>query len=352
MIKVLGLALYGQLAASTRHRLWQYVPGLANMGIELQIYHLLDDEYLFQRFRGGRLPLEQILKSGVNRLLNLCRQNEFDIVMLHCELFPLLPGFIERAMIHKPYIYDLDDAFYLKYRRGRLGFASPILGKKFEYIMRGATVVTAGNNVLANYASQYNNNIHYLPTVIDTDRYKNRPIKQENEVFTVGWIGSPSTAVYLSEISESLSIIGLEGPVQFIVIGGKAPKVPNVNVVELDWSENTEIELISAFDVGVMPLPDDDWARGKCAFKLIQYMACAVPVIASPIGANIDVVNSQCGLMASNKEEWTNAFREFRDNYIMRIQMGISGRKRIFEKYSLNKNLPLLAKAIHQTLGV
>ena len=148
---------------------------------------------------------------------------------------------------------------------------------------------------------------------------------------------------------EPLSAIAQEGPVRFIVVGGKAPKIPNVSVVEIDWHEHTELDLINSFDVGVMPLPDDDWARGKCAFKLIQYMACGVPVIASAVGANVDVVNAECGMLAATPQEWTDAFRLLRSEPVKRSIMGESGRARVVQHYSLHQNLPVLASVIEKT---
>jgi glycosyltransferase involved in cell wall biosynthesis len=351
MIKVLGLALYGPLAASTRYRLGQYVPGLASAGIDLRIFHLLDDDYLRWRFQGGSQSIAATIHAGLNRFLDLWNQHEYDIVMLHCELFPLMPGWIERVLIRKPYIYDFDDAFYLKYRSGRLGLARPMLGRKFDTVMAGAAAVTAGNQLLENYAAQFNVKSRYLPTAVDTGRYLPQPSLRDGKVFTVGWIGSPSTTLYLDELVEPLSAIGKEGPVRFVVIGGKAPKIPNVFVVEFEWNESTELDLINSFDVGVMPLPNNDWARGKCAFKLIQYMACAVPVIASPVGANTVVVNEECGLLASSHQEWVNALRLFRDKPAKRVKMGDAGRVRVEQHYSLHQNLPVLAGVIDEVAG-
>jgi glycosyltransferase involved in cell wall biosynthesis len=349
MIKVLGLALYGPLAASNRYRVGQYVPGLLDLGIELQTRHLLGDDYLRAIFSGKAPPIESMLKAGFARLADLYTQNDYDIIMLQCELFPLLPGLCEREMLRKPYLYDFDDAFYLKYRSGRMHLASPILGTKFDTVIAGATSVTAGNQQLATYARQHNTNTYILPTVVDTSRYLPQPHRRGSEVFTVGWIGSPSTATYLSELVEPLSAIAQEGPVRFIVVGGKAPKIPNVSVVEIDWHEHTELDLINSFDVGVMPLPDDDWARGKCAFKLIQYMACGVPVIASAVGANVDVVGAECGILAATPQEWTEAFRLLRSEPVKRVNMGESGRARVVQHYSLHQNLPVLASVIEKT---
>ena len=132
--------------------------------------------------------------------------------------------------------------------------------------------------------------------------------------FTVGWIGSPSTVPFLQLLVEPLQELALERPVRLLVVGGTAPEVSGVEVIEEPWSLEKEVSLILQFDVGVMPLPDSSWARGKCAYKLIQCMACAVPVIASPVGANVDVVSSSCGFLASSPPEWLSACRQLAAN--------------------------------------
>lgn len=352
MIKVLGLTLYGPLAASTRYRVSQYAPGLLNFGIDIQVRSLLVDDYIRHRFNGGIFPLKNVFTSALNRLIQLYNQDEYDLIFLYSELFPLMPGIFESNLIRIPFIYDFDDAFYLKYRNGKLGLASPILGRKFDKVISCASYITAGNHVLAKYALQFNSNVQYLPTVVDTSRYLPRQSSNENNVLTIGWIGSPSTAFYLNELIDPLSNLGLESSVRFVVVGGKAPVIPNVNVVEVDWSESTELDLIKSFDVGVMPLPDNEWARGKCAFKLIQYMACGIPVIASPIGANVELVTKECGLMASTSFEWLNAFRKMRDHLEMRNAMALACRERVVSKYSLHNNLPILANTIYKILNL
>lgn len=348
MLKVLGLALYGPMAASTRYRLGQYAPGLAEAGIDLQIRHLLGNDYLRERFSGGSLPVMSMVRSALERLKDLWHQRDFDAAIVHCELIPLMPGRLERLLIRRPYIYDFDDAFYLKYRSGRMRAARQLLGDKFDTVIAGAAAVTAGNQILADYARTYNRNTHYLPTVVDTSRYQPHTGTRSSRAFTVGWIGSYSTAAYLREFAVPLSALGQEGQVRFIVMGGKAPKVPNVSVVELDWNESTELDVINSFDVGIMPLPDNDWARGKCGFKLIQYMACAVPVIASPVGANVDILNPDSGFLATTPQEWLDALRILRDQPAVRARMGEAGRARVVQHYSLHKNLPVLAGVIRQ----
>jgi glycosyltransferase involved in cell wall biosynthesis len=352
VIKVLGLSLYGQLAASTRYRLGQYVPGLASVGIDLQIFHLLGDDYLRERFRGDTISWSGVFRSSLARLGDLWRQRDYDLVLLHCELFPLMPGWLETTLLRKPYIYDYDDAFYLKYREGHFGLMKSFLGSKFDTVIGGAAAVTAGNHVLAQYAKQFNVNTQYLPTVVDTERYRPMPERRGGTIYTIGWIGSPSTAMYLSQIVGPLSTIGREGPVRFIVIGGNAPQIPNVEVISVEWNERIEIDFINSFDVGVMPLTDDEWARGKCAFKLIQYMACAVPVIASPVGANIGLISGQCGFLASNPTEWIDLLRILRDEPKTRALIGLAGRDRVLQSYSLNQHLAVLASVIRQASSI
>lgn len=349
MTKILGLSLYGPQAASHRYRLGQYVPGLAQAGIDLQIQSLLDDEYLVNRFAGRPIPWGSVLKSARQRLRELINRDDFAGAILHCELCPLLPGSLERLLLPKPYIYDFDDAFFLKYRQGRLGVLQPLLGMKFEKIIAGASAVTAGNSYLTNYAQKFNTNVNLLPTVVDTMRYRSKT-RSLNAEFTVGWVGSPSTAPYLAELVEPLALLAKEAPVRLVIVGALAPFIPGVVVENITWDEATEIHQINRFDVGVMPLTDDKWARGKCAFKLIQYMACGVPVVASRVGANVDVVSPQCGFLVEDSAGWLAAFRALRDDAPRRAEMGAAARTRIEAEYSLSRNLPLFTRVIEEML--
>jgi glycosyltransferase involved in cell wall biosynthesis len=349
MIKILGLSLYGQQAASHRYRLGQYVPGLAQAGIDLQVQSLLDDEYLVNRFAGRPIPWGSVFQSAWQRLRLIINRNDFAGAILYGELCPLLTGGLERLLLPKPYIYDFDDAFFLKYQQGRLEVLRPILGKKFDKIITGAAAVTAGNSYLTCYAQEFNTNVNLLPTVVDTMRYRpeTRPL---NAQFTVGWVGSPSTAQYLAALVEPLAQLAKESPVRLVIVGGLAPTIPGVEVESIDWDEATEIDQINRFDVGVMPLTDDNWTRGKCAFKLIQYMACGVPVVASRVGANVDVVSAQCGFLVDNAAGWLTAFKTLRNNKYLRKQMGAAARERIVKEYSLATNLPVLTRVIEEML--
>lgn len=347
MTRVLGFSLYGPQAASHRVRLSQFQPGLAAAGIELQLQSLLDNAYLTRRFAGGRPSLRGLL-SAYDARLQVLRQTEcFDLAIIYAELLPLLPAWLEKRLIRTSYIFDYDDAFHLKYRSGRLGRLAPWLAGKIDRLIAGAAAVTAGNAHLAAHARRFNANVTVLPSVVDTDHY--RPLeapRPDGAPFTVGWIGSPSTAPYLQLLVEPLQQLASEHPVRLLVIGGTPPRIPGVEVIAQPWSLEQEVPLIQQFDVGVMPLPDTPWTRGKCAYKLIQCLACGVPVVASRVGANVEALPAHSGLLASTSEEWYAAFRRLAADPDLRQHMGASGRRWIEQRYSLCSALPTLVQLI------
>ena len=349
MIRVLGLSLYGPQAASHRVRLSQFQQGLAAQGIDLQIQSLLDDDYIHRRFAGGRPSLRGLIAAYAQRLKVLSRSAPADLAIVYGELLPFLPAFLESHLLNIPYIYDYDDAFYLKYRGARFRWLQRLLGAKFDHIMTSASAVTAGNAGLAAYARRFNTNTVLLPSVVDTEHYRPADLAPSSAPLTVGWIGSPSTAPYLQQLVEPLQQLACERPVRFLVVGGPAPAISGVQVIEQPWSLEQEVPLIQQFSVGVMPLPDSEWARGKCAYKLIQCMACAIPVIASPVGANVQAVPPTCGMLAGDSAEWLAALRQLAADADLRKRMGAAGRCWVEDRYSLRSALPVLTSVIRRT---
>ena len=351
MTRVLGLSLYGPQAASHRVRLSQFQPGLAAAGIDLQIQSLLDDAYLQRSFSGGRPSLRGLLAAYGRRIRALRQADRSDLAIVHCELLPFLPGWLERLLVQIPFVYDCDDAFFLKYRTGRLRLLQPLLGAKADRLMAAAVAVTAGNARLAAYASRFNSTVALLPSVVNTDHYRPAdPSRAERsgQPFNVGWIGSPSTAPYLQLLIEPLQQLARERPVRLLVVGGPAPPIAGVEVIEQPWSLKQEVPLIQQFDVGVMPLPDNPWTRGKCAYKLIQCMACGIPVLASPVGANVDAVPPGCGLLADSSQKWLEAFRQLAADPALRLRLGAGARHWVEQHYSLRSALPVLTGVIQR----
>jgi glycosyltransferase involved in cell wall biosynthesis len=351
MIRVLGLSLYGPQAASHRVRLSQFQPGLSAAGIDLQIQSLLNNAYLQRNFNGCRPSLRGLLAAYGRRLQALHYADRFDLAIVYAELLPFMPGWLERQLLRIPFLYDCDDAFFLKYRSGRLRLLHPLLSAKADRLMAAAVAVTTGNTWLAEHARRFNSNVTVLPSVVDTDEFLPVVTQLSDpsfKPFTVGWIGSPSTAPYLQLLVEPLQHLALDRSVRLLVVGGPAPSIAGVEVIEQPWSLEYEVSLIQQFDVGVMPLPDTTWTRGKCAFKLIQCMACGIPVVASRVGANVDAVPPDCGFLAESSAQWLDAFRSLASNVQLRHQMGSAARLWVEKRYSLCSALPLYSDVIHR----
>ena len=353
MLRVLALSLYGPKAASHRVRLSQYQSGLASNGIHLHILSLLDDAYLVRSFSGSPPLLHRLILAYVERIKSLLESSSYDLLIIYCEALPFIPFCLEKRLLNIPYIYDFDDAFYLKYAQPRFSWLQPLLSNKTSRMISSAALVTAGNYELVKYARQYNPNVVYLPSVIDVTQL--RPPLEPKAIaplqpFTVGWIGTPSTAPFLNELIIPLERLSSSLPVRLIVVGGPAPDIPGVHVIQKPWSLDTELSLLQSFDVGVMPLPDTAWTRGKCAYKLLQCMACGVPVVASPVGANCDAVPPTCGTLVSSADEWHLALYRLATNPFLRSEMGLSARHWVETNYSLHTSLPVLSSAIRRVV--
>ncbi len=353
------LALYDETSASTRVRLLQYQSRLVEYGFCCEVNFLLPSNGVLRSLvRMATSPMAcatllstilALTRSYVSRIQLLLKVKRFDLVIIHCEIFPFVPAFLECFLLRIPFVYDFDDAFYLRYRLGRFCWLRPLLGSKFDHLMTAAKAVTAGNAGLAAYALRFSSHVTMLPSVVDTDHYRpdeNPQTGQSGDPFTVGWIGSPSTAPYLQLLVEPLQQLARERYVRLLVVGGPAPAIAGVEVIEQPWSLEQEVPLIQQFDVGVMPLPDTPWTRGKCAFKLIQCMACGIPVVASRVGANLDVVPPDCGKLVETPGEWLAAFRRLASDPELRQQMGEASRHWVERRYSLSSALPVLTAVI------
>jgi len=354
VIRVLGLSLYGPQAASHRVRLSQFKPGLAAAGIELQIQSLLDDAYLQRRFSGGRPSLRGLLAAYGRRIQALHQADRFDLAIVYGDLLPFLPGWLERQLLQVPFIYDCDDAFFLKYRTGRLSLLQPLLGAKADHLMTAAVAVTAGNAGLATYARRFNSTVALLPSVVDTDHFLpavSPPVEDSGKPFTVGWIGSPSTAPYLQLLVEPLQQLAHERPLRLLVVGCSAPMIAGVEVIQQPWSLEQEVPLIQQFDVGVMPLPDTAWTRGKCAYKLIQCMACSIPVVASRVGANVEAVPPECGVLVDSSDQWLAAFRSLAADPELREGMANAARRWVEQRYSVRSAVHVLTGVIQRSVA-
>jgi len=260
----------------------------------------------------------------------------YDLVWLEKEFLPWCPGLMEHAALARtPYVVDFDDAWFLRYQAHPRSLVRRLLGDKFDRTVCGAACVVAGNAVLADWARDRGaRRVVRVPTVVDDTRYLVTPLPEEP--FTVGWIGTPMTAPSLSLVHEALRQLARQGPIRLRVIGAPGLTLDGVTVESLPWSEATEAAQISSFHVGIMPLADAPWERGKCGYKLIQYMAAGRPVVASPVGANTEIVlPGETGFLARTPTEWIDALETVRSNPGQGYRMGLAARHRVETHYSL-----------------
>jgi glycosyltransferase involved in cell wall biosynthesis len=348
MIRVLALTRYSRLGASSRLRSLQYVPFLAKYGIQMEVSSLFGDNYLVRQYSGLRTNWFNVLTDYFLQLCKLFAASKYDVLWIEKELFPDIPAFFERmlAAMGVRYIVDYDDAIFHNYDRSPSRMRR-MLSDKIDVVMRNSGVVVCGNRYLASRAEMAGaKRVEIIPTVIDLERYEVASASDDGKVI-VGWIGSPSSVKYLDTIAAVLAVLSKEFPFKLRVIGASI-SIPGVDVECRPWSESTEVQEIQQFSVGVMPLIDSDWERGKCGYKLIQYMACGVPVIGSPVGVNEEIINERNGILASTPEEWLRAFRMLLADRMLRRTMGNQGRIDVVNKYCVQMTAPRIAELIRE----
>lgn len=351
-MKTLLLTRYGRLGASSRIRTYQYIPYLKSHDIEVTIEPLFDNQYIKRLyFDGRRVPLK-IIKNYLHRLNILLESHQFDLIWIEKELFPWLPNWGELFLsyIGIPYIVDYDDAVYHRYDAHPNFLIRSLLGRKIYTIMRYASFVIVGNEYLAEYARKAGaKQIEIIPTVVDLNLYHLPSFfKKSSKIgFTIGWIGSPVTVHYLKIVESALTEICKDGNTKLVIIGSDKVKLNNVHIETQQWVEDKEVEEIQKFDVGIMPLSDDLWEKGKCGYKLVQYMACGKPVVASPVGVNkVLVEHGINGFLASNTIDWVNNLRRLRNAPKLRTRMGREGRSKIEREYCVQVIAPRLANLL------
>lgn len=344
-MRVLALSRYGRLGASSRMRIYQYESILQAVGIEVEVSPLLSDDYIKRLYAKQAMNWFEVFRDYLMQAVKLLHAKKFDLLWIEKELFPNLPAWFEQALcaLGIRYVVDYDDAIFHNYD------LNPHLTKRFltdkiDKVMRNSALVVCGNAYLAERARLAGaRHIEIIPTVIDLDRYRVvSPILRDRLV--IGWIGSLSTAKYLDIVAPALKMLASEFSLQLRVIGAQFA-CPGLDVDCRPWTEDSEVSEIQDFDIGIMPLTDSPWERGKCGYKLIQYMACGKPVVASPVGVNQEIVGDDInGYLASTVDDWVHAFRELFLNAQKRADMGAQGRRFVEERYCLQVTAPRLTQ--------
>ncbi len=344
--KILFIVLHRKnRSPGQRFRFEQYISYLEENGFLCSISALLDEktDKIFYSKGNFIKKILILIKTTRTRKNDLKKANYVDTVFIFREALSFWSVYYEKKFkkLKKKIIFDFDDSIWLKNVSNENKYFSWIKNAaKTSKIIKLSDVVVAGNLYLANYALKYNKNVVIIPTTINTEEYKRvKNIKPEKII--IGWSGSITTIQHfkyaipiLKKIKEKYA-----DTVSFKVIGDDNYYNQELNIKGIAWNKESEICDLSTFDIGIMPLPDTEWSKGKCGLKGLQYMALEIPTIMSPVGVNTEIINDgENGFLADGIDEWTEKLSILIENKELRDKLGKAGRKTVEEKYSLKAN--------------
>jgi glycosyltransferase involved in cell wall biosynthesis len=376
-MKIVMFPKYDNSQASTRVRVLQYLPFLMEAGIDVEIFPIINADGIL-----GQADCITFLRSRLKSYYRVGKRlfkekGKKSLIHIHSELFPFIPFWLEYGYLlflgKGKYIIEFDDASFHRYDDHNSTIIRLFLGKKINLLMRHSLLVIAGNQYIANRAELVGaKRIEIVPTVVDVEKYKDyllslrekqsisnktvMPALQENLNYKkkpiIGWIGSPATAKCLLVIKDVIKLLHDDGVANFVAIGIDSRQVKGLPIRVIPWSEQIELEALYQFDIGIMPLSDSLFERGKCGYKLIQYMACGLPVVASPIGVNNTiVVHNETGYLASTEDEWFKYLSLLCSDLDLRNRLGQEGLIRADRFYSLRVTSPRFVSLLKNALS-
>ena len=357
-MRALFLSTNTPLAAGVRYRALQYFPRLAEQGIHCEHRSLFDerlDEIIYRPGRTGE-KVGRLALATARRLADVLGATRYDVVVVLREAYLVGPPVLEALLraLGRPLVFDVDDAVWE-------GYDSPTYGRLARFLkcswktaptVRMAAAVTAGNSYVAAQMRRWNDRVTLLPTVVDTDLY--RPAERPPSPLPVlGWIGSHSTFQYLRPLLPVLARLSRQAAFRLRLVGAAADVPPQPFPLEnVAWSREREVADVQSFDIGLFPVVEDAWSRGKSGFKAVQYGACGIPTVATPVTTNREIVlHQETGLLASSEEEWLSALRQLLGEPALRARLGGAARRRIGAHYSLAVHAPRLAEVLARAAG-
>jgi glycosyltransferase involved in cell wall biosynthesis len=355
MKRILMLAPAPTSAASTRFRLEQFFPALRQHGIDPVLRPFLDEKGFALLYRSGAAAQKALAaaRALAGRIADLARSLGAAGVLVHREAALVGPPLLEWLLSHaRPLIFDFDDAVWVPYASPTYGALLSRLVKSPEktfYTLSAARRVIAGNNYLADQARRYNPRVDVIPTVVDTDQFV--PAPTENPLPVLGWVGTHSTLQYLQTLVPALRRLTQRR--KFVVrVVGATLDAPGVVVENRPWSLAREVNEFQAFDVGLYPLVEDAWSLGKSGFKAVQYMACGVPVVASPVGVTTDMVrDGENGFLAAGEDAWVDRLEALLDDAALRRRLGQAGRADAEARWSLRAHAPRFVEIVSEAVA-
>jgi glycosyltransferase involved in cell wall biosynthesis len=358
-IRVLALSPIPEEGAGCRFRIAQFIPYLESVGFQVTLQSLFTPDFFRLVYKPGQYLRKAVTLGALSlrRLATLASTSQYDVIFLYREIFPLGPPIVERWLASRgrpPIVFDFDDAIFLP----SVSDANRLIATlkqpgKVSTIVRRSDRVIVGNDYLAAYARRFNHAVTVIPTSVDLSRFVPRPPRAVAEVESagppvIGWIGSPTTGTYLKMLRPVFQKLAERRAFVLRISGAADPvTIPGVQVDNVPWSLDREVELFNTCDIGVYPLPDDDWSKGKCGFKAIQFMACGVPVISSAVGVNREIIQDDVnGFLATTVEDWVTKLERLLSDIALRRRFAEAGRRTIAARYSLEVNAPKLAATL------
>lgn len=341
---------------SQRFRLEQWMPDLASQGIEVTVLPFGEADLMQVLHQPGQHIQKSfaLSKALIRRLAHLFVAAQYDVIFIHRALSIVGPAFLEHLakLTGKPIIFDFDDAiFHLHTSAANRSLGWLKFPGKTAAICRLSTHVMVGNEWLAEYARQFNSQVTIVPTSVDTERFQvinHSPLPKQ---VIVGWTGSSTSQTYLEAFAPMLRELIARYPIELWVHSDREPELPGMPYVWRKWSAETEVEEIRQFHIGLMPMPDEEWAKGKCAMKALLYMSLAIPAVCSAVGANCEVIqHGENGMLASTTEEWLSALGALIEDAALRERLGAAGRCTVEERYSKAHAASLFADVVRSTV--
>ncbi len=334
-----------EIAPSQRFRFEQYFEALAEKGFEYEVKPFLDESAMIYLYEQGNFlrKVWKVLFGLLNRFFQLLLLSKYDYVFIHREAAPVGPPVFEwliTKVFQKKVIFDFDDAIWLKNTSSTNSVISWFKRyRNADNVCSWAWKVSCGNEYLASHARQFNQNVLVNPTTIDTENLHNRVREFSTDKITIGWTGTHSTIKYLDALIPTLKRLEYEFDFNLLVIADRKPTFELKSLQFLQWNKQTEIDDLLKMDVGLMPLEDDKWAKGKCGFKALQYMALGVPAIVSPIGVNTNIVDhASNGWICDTEVEWEQTLRSILTKQMKLKDFSDAARAKIEQHYSVKSN--------------
>lgn len=329
-----------------RYRIEQWAPLLRKSGVEITYEPFESEELHALLYKPGEMMRKWSLvtRGLADRFSLMSSVKDYDVVYVFREAALLGPPFFERWIHHSgvPMVFDFDDAVFVSYVSPSNGYLSYLkFASKTKTICRLASHVMAGNPYLANYARRVNERVTIVPTTIDTDKYTVIQKRADSNPPTIGWTGSFSTVQHLDTLRDALQQLARRTPFRLRVIGTPSYQLDGVEVEAMPWRSATELDDLNAIDIGIMPLPDDAWSKGKCGLKALQFMALGIPTVCSPVGVNTEIIHDgENGFIASSDGEWIEKLSRLLHSVALRNQLGRTGRATVEANYSANVQAP------------